>query len=56
MLLLMLNNELLSELQTKESLSWVLNKLTDLQVLCDIQANRQSGDNLRLFNTTFSSG
>ena len=53
MLLLLLNNELLSELQTKESLSWVLNKLTDLQVLCAIQTNRQSDDNLGLFNATF---
>jgi hypothetical protein len=52
----MLNNELLSELQTKESLSFVLNKLTDLQVLCDIQTNRQSDDNLGLFNATFSIG
>jgi len=52
----MLNNELLSELQTKKSLSWALNKLTDFQVLCNIQTNRQSDDNLGLFNATFSTG
>jgi hypothetical protein len=51
-----LNNEALSELQTKDSLSWVLNKLTDLQVLCDMQTYRQSDDNLGLFNATFSTG
>jgi hypothetical protein len=54
MLLLLLKNELLSELQTKESLSWVLNKLTDLQVLCALQTNRQSDVNLGLFNAIFS--
>jgi len=55
-LLLVLNNELLNELQTKESLSWVLNKLTDLQVLCDVQTHRQSDYNLDLFNVTSSTG